>query len=197
MCWASSLDLPVEHLEKLPSPVGCLFWGRWDVLVGSLRLSRLMLSTQASALTVACAEKMSFFGCKVLEMDDGRCKRWAEDFNVLKGPCCPANRDSFSVFFPFDFPVLLVESTMLSTAAGCLVCFALLFGVFWRAMHAFLLCWTARLLVLGCETGRHCSFSVAILEFLGCDRLKGIGLVHGFFFLAFPCRKMTELKIYW
>lgn len=190
----SRLNLPVELLEKLPCTVSCMFWGAWAVLVGSLRLSRFMFSTQASALTAACAEEVALFWCKaLLETDDGRWDKLAEVLCLLKGPYCPASWDAFSIVFPLGFPVLLVESTSLSKEAGCLVSFALLFGVFRRALHAFLLYWTAWVLVLDCETGRGCSFSVVILELLGCDRLKGIGLVHGFFFLAFPCRENDKV----
>lgn len=115
-----------------------------------------------------------------------------EVLNVLKGPCCPNRCDVFSVALPLDFPVPSVDSTLLSKVARCLVCFALLFGVFRCVLHVLLLCWTARVPVLDCETVRGCSFSVAILEFLGCDRVKDIGLVHGLFFFAFPCRKMAN-----
>lgn len=116
----------------------------------------------------------------------------AEGLTVLKGPCCLDRCDVFSVALPLDFPVPLVDSTLLSKVGRCLVSLALLFGVFRRALHVVLLCWTVRVPVLDCETVRGCTFSVAILEFLGCDRLKGIGLVHGLFFFAFPYRKIKK-----
>lgn len=40
-----------------PSVVGCTFWHAWRVLTGSLRLSRLMVSKQASALEAGGAEE--------------------------------------------------------------------------------------------------------------------------------------------
>lgn len=188
ICWpqkqshgAGRINLPFELLEGLPFAVSCMSWGTLGVLVGDLRLSRFMLSTQA------CAEDAPLFWGKVLfETDNGGWDEFAEVFNLAEGTHCPGGWD----VFPWDFPAPLVESTLLSKVAGCLVSFELLFGVFRRSLHIFLVGCTAWVAVLDCETVRSCSFSVVTLELLGWDRLKGIGLVHGFFFLAFPCRNM-------
>ncbi len=187
----NTLYWPVELLGKPPCAVGCVFWLAWAVLVESLRLSWFMLSKQASALRAGRAEAAALFWCTaLLPTDDRGLGKAAEALNVLEGPDCPDSWDVLSAAFPLDVPEPLVESASLFNAAGCLIGFA--FWVFWRALHALLSGWTAWVPVLGCEAGRGCWFSVAILELLGCDRLKGIGLVHGFFFLAFPCREMMK-----
>lgn len=176
---AGRINLPSELLEGLPFALGCMFWGALGVLVGDLRLSRFMLSTQA------CAEVAALFWGKVsFGTDDGGWDEFAKVFNLAAGTHCPGGWD----VFPWDVPAPLVESTLLSKVAGCLVSFELLFGVFRRSLHIFLVGCTVRVAVLDCETIRSCSFSAATLELLGWDRLKGIGLVHGFFFFAFPCR---------
>lgn len=173
------INLPSELLEGLPFALSCMSWGALGVLVGHVRLSRFMLSAQA------CAEDAAlFWGKASFETDDGGWDEFADVFNSAEGTHCPGGWD----VFPWDFPAPLVESTLLSKVAGCLVSFELLFGVFRRSLHIFLVGCTARVAVLDCETVRSCSFSVATLELLGWDRLKGIGLVHGFFVLAFPCR---------
>lgn len=162
-----------------------MFWGALGVLVGDVRLSRFMLSTQA------CVEDTAlFWGRASFKTNDDGWDKFAEVFNLVEGTHCPGGWD----VFPWDFPAPLVESTLLSKVAGCLVSFELLFGVFRRSLHIFLVGCTARVAVFDCETVRSCSFSVATFELFGWDRLKGIGLVHGFFFFAFPCRNTWKLQ---
>lgn len=188
----NTLNLPVELLGQLPCVVGSVFWLSWADLVESLRLSWFMLSKQASALRAGRAEEVALLWCTaLLRRGDRGLDKVAEVLNVLEGPDCPDSWDVLSVAFPWDFAEPLVESTLLFNAAGCLIGFA--FWVFRRALHPLLSGWTAWVPVLDSETVRGCWFSVATLELLGWDRLKGIGLVHGFFFLAFPCRKIILL----
>lgn len=178
-----TFHLPVELLEKLPCVVSGIFWLAWDVFVGSLRLSRFILSEQASAFRAASAEEAALFWCILWSGIDDR----GLD-KIVPAPDCPDLWDVSFNFFPLDFPVPMDESTLLFNKARCLAGFALMFWVFrWALCPS--LSWQ-KIPVLDWEEIKGCWFSVAILKLLGCDRLKGIGLVHGFFFLAFPCRSM-------
>lgn len=169
------LNLPVTCM------VSCAFC---DVLVGSLRLSWFMFSKHVSALRAGCAEEGVLFWCRVLlGMADRGLDKVAEVLKVLGSPGCS---DRCSVAFPCD---LCVESTWLFNTAGCLEDFELMFWVFSRALHTLFSGWTAWVPV--CDVMGWC-FSLVVLELLGWEKLNGTGLVHGFFFLAFPCIKMIE-----
>lgn len=176
-------------------------WLVWDVLLGSLRLSRFMLSKQASALKAACAEVAALFWCVVLLwMDDRGWDKVPEVLNLLEGPDCPDSWVVSSVAFPLNRPEAFVESILLFNVAARVVGFALMFWVFRRVLRTLLSGWTAQVPVLDCETVRGCWFSVATLELFDCDRLKGTCRVHGFLFLALPCRKMikySEHRMIW
>lgn len=165
----SRINLLFKLWAGLPFIAICMFWGALHVLAGDLRLSRFVSSTQEPA------EEVILLSGKVL------IESFAEDFNFLEGPQCPA---VWGVF-PTDFPAPCVESTLLSDAAGGLDSFTVPFR---RSLFIFSLWCRGRLAVLDSEALWSGSSSVVTLELLGCDRLKGIGLVHGFFFLALPCR---------
>lgn len=167
--------------ELLACSVSCtLCWAR-GVLVRSLILSWFMLWTQASA------EEAGLFWCKVFfRMVERWWDKWA---GGLKVPCCTLSWDVFSVMFSSDFPALLVKSTLIRKTCRFLLGFAQPFDCFWVMLHAALFCWTLWMPAFDCKTEMGCSFSAAFLEVLECVRLKGKGLVHGFSFLALPCRK--------
>lgn len=185
-------NLLVEPFEKCPSLVSCLFWLAFDVLVRSLTLSGSVLVKQFSALTEGCAEKGMLLWCiEFLRIDD----RWGldkgvEGLDVLRGPDCPDAWIVLSVFFPWDFSVPLVEPPVLLSTARCLEGFVFMLWAFRRALDILFSGWTALEPVCDCKG---CWFSLVVLELLGWDRLKGTGLVHGLFFLAFPCRKINDV----
>lgn len=169
---AGITNLLFELSKGLPFAAICMLWGAQRVLVGDLRLSRFMSSTQD------CADDVALFCGKVLIES----YEFADVLNFLEGPQCPA---VWGVF-PWHFPAPCVESTLLSGEAGGLDCFE--FGVFRRSLHVFLLWCRGRVAVRDRVTDWSGFSSAAPLELLGCDRLKGIGLVQGFFFLALPWR---------
>lgn len=170
--YSSGINLLFKLSEGLLFAAICVLWGAPRVLVGDLRLSRFMSSTQD------CAEAVALFCDKVL------IESWefTNVFNFLEGPHCPP---VWGVF-PWDFPAPCVESKLSSDVAGGLDCFE--FGVFRRSLQMLLLWCGGRVAVLDRGTVWSGSSSAVTLELLGCDRLKGIGLVQGFFFLAFPYR---------
>ena len=174
--------LPVELFTCV---VICLFWSACDNLVESLRLSWFMFSKQVSALRAGWAEEAAPFWCRALLWKAERgLDKVTEVLKVLRGSNCPDRWDIFSVAFPWD---LCVESTWLFDTAGCLVGFEILFWVLRRALPTLFSGWTAW--APGCDFG--CWFWL-VAELLGWVRLKGTGLVHGFFFLAFPWSEMTK-----
>lgn len=177
-------DLPVELLA---CSVSCTLCWACDIMVRSLILSWFMLWMQASA------EEADLFWCKVLcGVDVSWWDKWAVGLKVAL-PCCPLHLDLISLTFPSHLPALLGESTLLCETCGYLVWFAWLFDCFWLMLHAALLCWTLWMPGFDCKAEMGCSYSTAVLEFLECERLKGKGLVHGFSFLALPCRKATSV----
>lgn len=167
--------------------VSCGFWLACDVLVGSLTLTGSVLVKQFSALRDGCAEEGALLWCiALLEIDDRGLDKVVEGLNVLQGPDSPDVWIVLSVLFPWDFSVPLVEPPVLLTIVRCLEGFEFMLWVFRLALHILFSGWTTWVPVCDCKG---CWFSLAVLELLGCDRLKGTGLVHGFFFLAFPCSK--------
>lgn len=168
----SRINLLFKLSVGLLFAANCVLWGVPRVLFGDPRLSRFMSSTQD------CAEDAAVFCGKVL------IESWeqANVFNFLEGLQCPA---VWGVF-PWDFPAPCVESTLPSDAAGVLDGFEL--GVLRRSLQMLLLWCGGRVAVRDRRTVWSGSSSAFALELLGWDRLKGIGLVHGFFFLVLPCR---------
>lgn len=189
-----ALNLPVEHLKNFPCVVSCRFWLACDVLVGSLTLTGFALVKQFSALREGCAEDEALLWCiALLWIDDRGLDKVVEGLNVLQGPGCPDGWIVLSVFFTRDFSVPLVETVVLLTKAKCLEGFAFILWVFRLALHTIFSGRTAWVPVRDCDTFKGGWFSLAVLELLGWDRLKGTGLVQGFFFLAFPCSKINCL----
>lgn len=177
-------DWPVEALACSVSCTLC--WAR-GVLVRSLIRSWFMLGMQASA------EEAGLFWCKVFfRMVERWSDKWAGGLKVLTVPRCPLSWDVFSVMCSLDLPALLVKSTLLRKKCRFLHGFAPAFECFWVMLRAELFCWTLWMPAFGCNTEMGCSFSAAFLELLGCVRLNGKGLVHGFSFLALPCRKTPK-----
>lgn len=175
-------DWPVEPLA---CSVSCTLCWAWGVLVRSLILSWFMLWMQASA------EEAGLLWCKVFFRTVARWwDKWG--LKLLIAPCCPLGWDVFSVIFSLELPVLIVKSTVLCKTCRFLLGFAWAFDSFWVMLCAASFCWTLWMPAFDCKTEIGCSFSAAFLEVLECVRLKGKGLVHGFSFLALPCRKTPK-----
>lgn len=179
-------NLPLEPFETLSCEVSFVLWLACSVSVGSLRLSWIMFSKQVSALTAECAEDVALVCTVLLVLAERGPDTLDGVFKELGSPDLPNRWGTFSVAFRWD---LSVESTWLFNTSWCLEDLKFLSLVLKRVLDIFVSGWLV--LLPRCVRGplRGCWFSLVALELLGWEKLNGTGLVHGFFFLAFPCSK--------